>query len=56
MFTHVERALPGVANGALSFSSGTCHFGGEHEVRPVGDPVDAIFELGVATPAVVPAP
>ena len=55
MFTHVERALPGCANGALSFSSGRCHYHGEREVRPVGERTGATFDLGVATPAVVPA-
>lgn len=55
MFAHVERALPGVGNGSLSFSSGTCHHRGVHDVWPITDPTDAIFELGVASPAVVPA-
>jgi hypothetical protein len=55
MFAHVEEAVPGVRNGSLSFSSGTCHFHGEAEVSPIDGRTDAVFELGVATPAVVPA-
>jgi hypothetical protein len=55
MFSHVDRALREVANGSLSFSSGTCYFHGEREVWPISEPTDAVFELGVATPAVVPA-
>ncbi len=55
MFGHLEPTRPGVANGRLSFSSGRCHHRGESELCPVGDAADAIFELGVATPAVVPA-
>jgi hypothetical protein len=45
MFVHLERALPGLRNGAL-----------EHPDRPVDRPVDAVFRLPRATPAVVPAP
>lgn len=55
MFAHVERALPGVANGILAFRSGTCHHRGEAEVWPITVRADATFELGRATPAVVPA-
>lgn len=55
MFAHLEEALPGAANGSLSFSSGRCYFRGESDVRPIVDATDAVFELGVATPAVVPA-
>jgi hypothetical protein len=55
MFAHVERALPGVANGVLAFRSGTCHHRGESEIWPIAVRTDAVFELGAATPAVVPA-
>jgi hypothetical protein len=56
MFAHVERALlPGVGNGTLAFRSGTCHHGGESGVWPITVQTDAVFELGAATPAVVPA-
>ena len=55
MFDHLEQALPEVANGSLSFSSGTCYYRGEGEVWPITDATDSLFELGVATPAVVPA-
>jgi len=44
MFTHLERALPGLANGVL-----------EDPAHPVDRPVDAIFVLSQATSAVVPA-
>ncbi len=55
LFAHVERALPGTANGLLAFRSGTCHHGGESEVWPITVGADAVFELGAATRAVVPA-
>lgn len=44
MFVHLERPLPGLANGAL-----------ESPERRVDRPVDAFFRLPRATPAVVPA-
>jgi hypothetical protein len=44
MFVHLERALPGLGNGVL-----------ERPDRPVDHPVDAVFRLPHATPAVVPA-
>ena len=51
----VDHELPGVANGILAPSSGTCWFHGEVEV-PFGDapPTDVIVPIGVASPAVVP--
>ncbi|HWN21668.1 MAG TPA: hypothetical protein VNP93_06820 [Gaiellaceae bacterium] len=45
MFVHLERALPGLGNGVL-----------ERPDRLVDHPVDAVFRLPRATPAVVPAP
>jgi hypothetical protein len=44
MFVHLERALPGLESGVL-----------ESAERPVDRPVDAVFRLPRATPAVVPA-
>jgi hypothetical protein len=55
MFSRVERARPGVANGSLSYRTGRCTFRGEQDVRPIEEATDAVFELGTATPAVVPA-
>ncbi len=51
----VDHELPGVANGILAPSSGTCWFHGEVEVR-LRDlpPTDVIVPIGVASPAVVP--
>jgi hypothetical protein len=51
----IEEELPGVANGILEPSSGTCWFHGEHEL-PSGElpPADVVVPLGVAYPAVVP--
>jgi hypothetical protein len=49
----IER--PGVANGILAPSSGTCWFHGENEVAS-GElpPADAVIPIGIAYPAVVP--
>ena len=55
MFSRLEQALPGVANGSLSFATGRCYFRGEQDVWPIEDATDATFELGAATAAVVPA-
>jgi erythromycin esterase-like protein len=55
MALRLSRALPGLATGALSFSTGTCSFRGEHPVAPIALRFDALFHLGHATPAVVPA-
>jgi hypothetical protein len=56
MFVHLGRALPGLANGVLDFSGGRGHSRGEHDVTRAEDRgFDAVFELGPATPAVVPA-
>jgi hypothetical protein len=56
MFVQLERALPGLANGVLDFSSGRSYSRDEHDVRRAeARGFDAIFELGRATPAVVPA-
>jgi hypothetical protein len=51
----VENELPGVANGILAPSSGTCWFHGEKEVTS-GElpPADAVIPIGVASPAFVP--
>ena len=43
MFVHLERGLPGLANGVL-----------EHPARPVDRSHDALFRLPRETPAVVP--
>ena len=43
MFVHLERRLPGLANGVL-----------EHPARPVHRPHDVLFRLPRETPAVVP--
>jgi hypothetical protein len=56
MFVQLERALPGLANGVLAFSSGRSYSRAEHDVRrPEARGFDAVFEPGRATPAVVPA-
>jgi hypothetical protein len=51
----IGMELPGVANGVLAPSAGTCWFHGEQE-PPSGElPLaDAVVSLGVAYPAVVP--
>ena len=51
----VDQELPGVANGILVPSSGTCWFHGEMEL-PLGNlpRADVIVPIGVASPAVVP--
>jgi hypothetical protein len=53
MFVHLERALPGVSNGALEFSAGSAHSRGEQPVRPLDRPFDATFRFDRATPATV---
>jgi hypothetical protein len=51
----VEEELPGVANGILAPSSGTCWFHGEVEVPFEDLPrADVIVPIGVASPAIVP--
>jgi len=54
MFVHLERALPGLANGVLEFSGGSAYSRGEHPVTPLDRPFDAVFRRGRATPATVP--
>ena len=55
MFVHLERALPGLANGALEFGEGAGYSRGEQSVRPLDRPFDAVFQLEHATPATVPS-
>lgn len=55
MFVHLERALPGLANGAIEFSDGTAYSRGDRPIKPVDRPFDATFQLGRATPATVPS-
>ena len=55
MFVHLERALPGLANGALEFGEGASYSRGEQSVRPLDRPFDAVYRLERATPATVPA-
>ncbi|MEJ7567190.1 MAG: hypothetical protein WKF41_02895 [Gaiellaceae bacterium] len=55
MATRVKRVLPNLGNGALEFSSGSCHFKIDQPVEPLDRPFDAIFRLGPATPATVPS-
>ena len=55
MFVHLERALPGLANGALEFAEGAGYSRGEQSVRPLDRPFDAVFRLEHATPATVPS-
>jgi len=50
----VDRELPGVANGILAPSSGTCWFHGEMPVPKDLPPTDVIVPIGIASPAVVP--
>ncbi len=55
MFVHLERALPGLANGALEFTEGVAFSRGEQPVRPLDRRFDAVFRMGRATAATVPA-
>ncbi len=50
----VETALPGVANGVLAPSGGTCWFHGERAVSPDAPAVDTLISVGRAEPAAVP--
>ena len=55
MLIHLERERPGIASGMLAFSTGHGHNRKEYAVRRAERDLDVTFELGHATPAVVPA-